>query len=1199
MKVLLWATRKNKVYDMRSFSKYFKASLFLLTLTLFSFRVLAQVECDEDGNVAGSDCPCQTDPALASFCGKVKSSGLRTVPFQVGEEMKDRVTTRTPVGGATVTLYSNLYIDKNSGEVFPSGKAYGKLTKKISECVTSQIEGKFYCPAPRVNDGNSLFVVFSCAGKVGKILEVPSSASLTGLNVEIDCFGQDNPYVPLPEPLDLMDENVVLACSTSTQDVRTGDNTSFPETYMSAWVGEDNYDIRVAPFNGVLSVGEHPGALYCRDCLLEYLNNHDRQYIPGNSFADVFQKCNCDFDGNGEGDFLSRSEAIIEPFVYSLRQQDTETAYRPMVVQQFVQAKYEDPFKNQQYVEATVGDCVSSLYLRQRGSAEEDIPPSCSEIFKCSEGFDRYRNPSTTSGIFNRLAPSLYLMGIELASERDPTDPVCTDENGAVVTVGEFKPLYTTNDCEPGTSGCPYKYDRLGILPFILDSRNTQEQYTLETVNDGLYSQNLIRNEAWRKEDNEATDGFKHGVFVHREAADSGKVNSGYMAARVATDTLGADGDVMGHMLVSKMDGMFKNYDINPVTTVTDYGNRITSLCSVSSANGQITDVAPGQDTSVINENASRGSNEDHLNDGHGGSTALFATDVAFERDAELAKNGILREFIDRFETVYTQHASGDGQLNFFDVVNILFQPIDGRTPANTVKAFGERKSPAEVGGAAPVYAIAEYCSSEASYPGEFPAYGEPGYPGNADVAGCFIWEDLNENDRANRWPGSESQWYGSELAGKLGNWPGIQGELRSVKVLRCDKKVTTRKCVLWDPTHTICLNDDIQEEETECTEQEKLDECLKEQVDTWPSEFPNPPFGYGESDPDFGCDLQRVSTMKMPGKLEKDQALRLKQEPFSSGGVVTGTGGDLQDQNDTSKVSALLNYTANALRPRIDVKQADSGAFINVGVSNSKDGVENDLVHEKLSGYSVAGQGTGAVGLLTEAVEIREGFNMHVEDYPPVQFTCADANCPLVIPPGPIKLSELDAGACAPVTEDTTGACPWPVGELTAQILGAAGAKQGVPGSVILAAMFGEIGGVDPSITDDNVAAWSEPWSNYISDCKGYVSAAQPPFGIIGVYIPDYNPPYGTIGTDSVKLAMDAGGFHPDRKSPSGPYLVNKCNFLDGAYMAAALLKVGGVANSCTASFWTADRIKEQLEQYRGGTGLLSGQMEIAQNCM
>lgn len=1287
-----------------SFNKrIFKQILFLGILALFIPVSFALSECDDDGFVYGTKCPCSNDPAVASICGQVLSSGLRRVPKTIDGELKDKITTRTAVGGATVTLYSNLYTDKRSGKEYSTGKPYGRLENKIGECYTTPFTGRFWCKTNRILDGNVVYAIPSCNGNIGRVYEIPTMASITDLKMEIDCFGHDNTPTSMPDKLDLVDESFVLACTTSTEDIRVGYEDQ-PTTYMTTDIGEDNFDFRIIPYSinlGSFGIGAaHNGALYWQDCLIEYLEDPKRNYLADLDiypFDDVLHKCNPDLNGDGEGDFLDYEEAIIEPFLYNLTNQCTEEAYRVFSNRDSLHTKNQDAFANQQYVEATLGDCIGDLFLRPQGSTDEATAPACSRVLKCTHNFDRLVNFATVTGISDRTSSPIHKLALGLSQEADPEMLVCLEPDGTETLLKHFRPKATDDDCEPGSAGCQYRYENLGLLPFMVASFNTQEQFFSEIVNDSFNSENIVGWEGRKRSENEAQGGSANGTFSHVDASNVGETNSGGMAARVANPNVGTDDQVLGASMVGPLDAMTQDYTTTGYRTLTDYGSRIYSHCGYSGSNGQIRDIEIGQDgeDQVITHNNFIGNNERHQMDDdgkHGGSSAIYGTPRAMDRDRILAQGAfpgsdvqMFRYVVDLFDLYATAHASGDGELKL-DIISLLlggFKRIKDYSNDNNVKIFGQRKSVAEEG-IQPVHLDVDYVTCNENFPGAFPAYPNQAASGN----GSFEWEPVegnSPNNRCNRWPGPKSYWDNNvgdmakvKAALGINNWPGVEGEMRSCKVVDCEIKVKRRRCELYDPITNDCDitpgNIYYTVSTEDCSEQDKLDYCYPEQLEKWPAPTPsnNDVKDYprrnatSETIDGIGCKFERLGKNQTPGSVLSSAQFRIQQKPFSTAGVVNAGVGEtvagastiasvikesndeylaykadtnssfnqklassnvlaaeaaersrslgstslnvlgaattLQqaDQVNIKPVSDILNYTANAFRPPLQTITSHKGAFLGAGHGNYKNGLEGN-VHEKLSGAQAKGDGTGAVPFLIDAVELPEAPSIIVEELPEPAYFCAEddpgnPNCEKITPPGPINLEELDPGDCKPVTIDNDlSSCPYKTNDLMATILGAAGNNNGfnVPGSVILAFMYGEGTLGAHRWTTANTYLWSEPYYNHLPGCQGSVSGAQPPvgMGILGVSFT--TPPFGS---QSVGLALNAGGFHPDRVNPDGIKIVNKCNFLDGAYMLAALLGSEVNASSCT---WTADMVKTAIENQRGGVPMKAGQLEIAMECM
>lgn len=1248
----------------RKLIKTLTAAFVLVLVSLFnSNNVYAQDVCDDEGFIKGTWCPCPPEPSLASVCGLVSDANLTAGSIDLEDGTSHPAwSTREPVSGVTVSIY------ENTPDV-STGKIFGKLENKFLECVTSDVEGKYHCLMRRLNPGNLVYVIFSCEGTIADIKIVSSVRSITSLDADIDCSGEYE-YQTLRQDgeeedvIDFAQREEFLGCRSTYED-EVNQNAGFEEPeheFMSTTIGEKGGDIRFNDRDGDIAglIGGHPGALWEKDCLIEYdrTNNLRRQYtLAGGWLVDGFdsvqEKCNFDPDMDGDGEIdrddgnpLDDPDELTIPFRYDIPTLELEhEQVRVWETRTSFQREMQDPRAFAQYNHLMFGDCIGKVHLRYYEDTEEDQPIPCAALATCNETLGNpIRNIHTSLSFGSRLASPMTWEELVMTEERPLDDVVCRHPTLGDVTIAEIQPPNTTESCEPGTSGCRYKLSSDYYMPqYFIMTGGVKKPKTSETIGDAYGS--VPRSEPWEAVATEAEIPHEGGHYVNYEDATAHKNNSGMTAIRIANEGEGNTDGVMVNRFVSFADALEGDYNYEASSIIWDAGGDIKSLCSISGVNAAINGSfiisdALTEAITVVN-NVFKGVEEDHdpVEGDESAATATYATEWGVNRDMHLNRVSYIGR--DIFDTLQ-RFASGGGVLQLLDLesINAIVTTVISRGSDNDYKSFAERIDNFTFNGAYS-YMNAKYCLAEDTFDSHFPPYGIGDYPGNSS---CYPWADVPLGGFCYKWPGRPQDWgttYGliSGASPALishtgapydGTWPGITGELRTCKLERCQVWEKTRTCdeflwrLIFDPTSPtgfrseetdICWDwngdGDI---ETRIIENKRVcrttpdiwrygqlwseyELCLVEQEDTWereprnPSDLPAPGFPDQHSS-ERNCDLQKAGPMTEPGDIYKDHMTRIIQEPFWD-----------ETQKNTERVSKSANYTALALlSPIEDRTEFNKASFVDYATTNDinhndaddggydssgqMQGGEYGSVHRTTAGELSQGFGTGATVGLLKIISHPERPGTMTEPFPPMYPNCnyfdPNAWCYAIEPPGPIDLDSLDGGQC---NANTSGSCPLEItiGPLAQRILGAAGARSGVPGSLLLAAIQGEGGWFTRMDWDDrSIASYSEPWSARMPHCNDMVTGAQGPFGLITTWFDD---------------AVLDGGHHPSRVSPTdGSTLVySKCNFIDAAYGAAKMLSYS-YGGSCS-SVPEGDVIAA-LTQYRGGTPPTSFMVDIALHC-
>ncbi len=813
--------------------KILKVPFFFLILSfviLFPSDIHAQIaECDDAQEyIKGSWCPCPPDETLSSICGLVSSSDIDSFPRMVGDGVAH--STRDPIQGVTVALYENV-------DGLGTGQPWGELGNKLVECLTSEVNGKYFCPARRINPGNAAYVVFGCNGSIAGMRYLPTARSYITLDIDVDCpFTMD--YVAMDEPLEYTDRNNILGCMS--EEDKQNENVGFEErerVYVSPQIGEVDGDIRFTPYIGLVidlpgihtNYGGHTyGAFWENDCMVRYggalpefgepEGNYDglrRSFsLVGGSYQSVEAKCNYN-------NAMNEWDRNTTPFRYDIPDENVELTHRVWETRVGMQREYQNPRAFQQYNHLSFGECIGKASLREYGDDTEDTPISCREFIKCREPVgDPYRNQHTTHSYGARLASPVTWMDIFIDSdERDHEDPVCIDtagdwgQAGEIKLVGGLEPP-CCGECVFGEPDCRYTLPKDFYIPqYFVAAEGMKKPHSSETYGD-TYGDRGKRSIPWDDYASEAQGPHISGHYVNYEDKSAHRSNSAMTSVRISSDQISDAGGILVNPIVDPVRAIDKEYDYESGIYVYDIGAEIMSMCVVSNVNDRtglnnseliIPDADTEGATNVSNDFV--GDEASHREDIDEG-TATYAPEEAIERDEYLRESapggiginnpasawleGYLRDVFDsglRFN-------SGDGvQGNALDIATYIGLIFNRILPGNEVKSFGERVDP-NVSWTRDFPAVmeTEFCISEGSFEGRFPVYRRSdlsggvftgGFPGNDRLGGsCYPWNypsPLSQGDFCDVYPG-----------------PGEDpdGRLRTCRLDRCRIRTRTRYCI-------------------------------------------------------------------------------------------------------------------------------------------------------------------------------------------------------------------------------------------------------------------------------------------------------------------------------------------------------------------------------------------------------------------
>ncbi|MFC1756186.1 hypothetical protein ACFLZK_02220, partial [Patescibacteria group bacterium] len=1035
-----------------------KASVFLLiaVIIFFSNSVKAQIaECDSEQKfVGGTRCPCPEDESLASICGIVKSADINSI--NVGDIEQGAFITRNPMKGVTVSVYENV------GGV-PSGQPFGNLENKLVECVTSEREGKYFCPVRRLNPGNTAYIVFSCNGKVSDIKIIPTTRSIVGLNSDVSCTGELE-YTPLPTVLSYAERDNFLGCKSEID--KPNENIKYEEkefVYQSTQIGEEDGDIRFTPNSGFtpLNIYYHPGAMWSKDCVTWYgrpENDIDREFNIAGGYSNVFQKCNYKEEGGAGMDAWDLSTT---PFRYDIPDSDIMPTNRVWETRSSMQREMQDPRAYQQFNHLMFGDCLGNAFLRYYGQDAEDTPISCSALSKCTSIGDPKRNIHTTHSFGSRLtSPITWEDILEETLERDSSDVVCRDTEGDYgpagenITIAEIQPPGGGENCVPGESGCIYKLTSDFYLPqFFIMAEGVKKPKTSETFGDS-YGPQGVRREEWLANESESKQPHQSGHYVNFECSGTGKNNCGTTSLRISSDDEFFD-ETITEGKKGALTDRFRNfvdvegdyYDDTYTATIYDVGGDVRSLCTISSVQDLFV-INDATETDTFVSNFFSGNKESHSEDNVAG-TATYATEGAIQRDFDLAEratlDAIARDYFDSLQ----RFSSGGGILErSWSTVATLYQSIFGRDP-RTVKSFGHRVDEGDWNKDTPATVNTKFCISEESFVSKFPVYiyGVPnGFPGSAP--GCYPWNNISKNDYCDVYPGR-------------GVSPSNM--LRTCKVERCVKEyifetacveqgectygevdpITGRfECLAYD-----CLRTEETSTAIPCDEGD-IRLCLRRQKDTWEGSATR-----GGDKP--YCDLWRAGPMVDPGDIGGDRG-------FSHGAQIVQQEVDgTADHYNVDSVSASGNDTVSRWLSPVGAKyNMEKASFVDYASTNDLKGIRGGgagATHQTTAGTRAKGEGFGGTASILDVVTNPLSSSGVIEDYTACDESTGDLHCwecnPLtstnswckkIPPPGEVDLDTIDGGSCKP---KITGSCPLVgegIGDLALDILGAAGEHAG-----------------------------------------------------------------------------------------------------------------------------------------------------------
>ncbi len=987
-----------------------------------------------------------------------------------------------------------------------------------------------------------------------------------------------------------------------------------------------------------------------------YIKNIPSIFVPTEittKYSSIYQKCNY----NPTRDNLVENSAMVDtderttPFRY-----DIPTFLSESVTQQIrvwesrtsLQRVNEWPFGPQQFLHAMFGECSMITQSRYYGDDTNAPPVSC-EVFKLcnSVGSDPFINISTGNSLGAMLEnPSTYY---EMAKvqERDKKDIVCLDKKGNEIALKDIQPPWD-NTCDQNGGGCSYKLGKEYFAPqLLLAAQGARVDYKTDTFNDAYGIEvETGRENIWELAKTEAKFPHSTGDYVNYEVPEKSKEqNSAVSAIRVATDG-SASGlttvrGVLANKLVSPVDAQRGTYQYTYDHTVYDVNGNVESLCTMSAINGGPY-AAPivrnkDQEAALLISNFFVGDAADHRASETAG-VATYATEFGRARDVDMQQSFFWRDTFDSVQRYRIGSGGGEGTMPFDEAWDKIYGFIGLFSASRGVpyKSYANRSG--EWNPDTPSYMFVDYCIAEENFNDYFPAYGQAGYPGSYD--GCYDWNEVAHAKYCNSWPGVEGDWPngcgGTSLpAGyecPFGNtWPGIEGELRTCKQepedecmvmsmeIRCKEKIPVNGM----PGVYYCVNDKTEtvKDYRSCTPDDRK-ACLELQQDGYDHWRLQNELGYGwdylskelakkglPKAPKYkpvkatlyACSLKKAGPMVAPGKIFKDHAARTRQDALH------------EEQVNADAMLDVMNYTTLSMSSPVDErKYGELANFLDYAVTNDLgDGADASTaiqgggagaVHKYTAGAQGRGLGVGNVVELIKTVSFPERPQVPTEDYPEItsdNVFCTlnkeETNwCRLIPPPEEeIDLKTITGGACNPNLK--SGNCKVKgVGELAGRILGAAGKNAGVPGSLLLAAIVGEGGWLDPATgggrlqwDDESVARFSEPWYARMPKCQEMVWSAQGPFGLLDHWfrldVWGDSTYFGrpTMSGDPLIDSSVGGGYHPLRVNKEGGIVASKCNFIDAAYAAAWEMKKNP-KKACGA--WSRADMADGLAMFRGG---------------
>lgn len=720
--------------------------LILLVLTFIFTGVVGATDgfdpyyrsCNKDGYFFNTLCPCPPEDMIgvSVICGEVSSARM----------LKDKNgiwSTRTPVNVATVSVYEN-------HPMIPTGKPFGRLIKKFSECITTETTGRYTCYMRQIVPGMRNYVVFSCGGRIADVKMVLSANDILELDSDVDCAGT-YAYGSMDNDLDYVSRNLLLSCNTDGYVINAnfaGINDERRQyIYQAADIGEDEADIRFAPFdNGEVVLGglgliSHQGAFWEKDCVWQYrARGLERPFIKEDPFVDVRQKCALGVNHFAiGGSDLEYVEWKTSPVRYDIPDKNEEPFHRVWEDREVMNAAFSDPRRFAQYTHSTVGDCIGQVFIRHYGEDKDDSLIDCSEYEKCFRTIgDPLRNVHTAYSYASRMMSMVDTAILRVNNEKEMDEYICTDEELGDIRYSQIKPFDTTDFCEPGEPGCQWLLptEFLQVADLLLGGP-MPISYQSHTMNDRYEGPNRV--EVWKPFETEAEEPH-HSVDILYNSAGDGYYDNNDMKrmVRIANPLVTNDtAGVLANRYMSPIEAITSEYLNEENRVVWDLGSDIRGICNISGVQPGDTVIDRTNEPEIHILNRVTGDAETHRGDEQA-TTATYANYIGSERDEAfiLADDfselqGLGRDVVD----TVLRYTSGQhyqeffGELAYEDYLAIIAGIFN--TIANHVlpggedgiyKSFGERTS--DWNQDAPSSINVDFCISEEDFPPKFPAYG-------------------------------------------------------------------------------------------------------------------------------------------------------------------------------------------------------------------------------------------------------------------------------------------------------------------------------------------------------------------------------------------------------------------------------------------------------------------------------------------